>query len=587
MRARRGAWTAVNVNGVFEGGNSYVPIHGTVDQYCLPSAMVSAQINNLANESPDPELNYKTADMSPWEYVQCIQNAFVCAMQHGGLQSFPQCFPFGMRQSPCCRCLSTDHVICESDITKAAEWFKKGFLEMKGALRNSNTAKPPATNDWVKTWKKPVALKGSGGGAGKGKGGGRGRGRGRGGGRGNGKGRGRGRGQPDASSQQTNSLSVLQTKRQDKDPSSRRVTFSELATANYYSSLAVGERLAEEVEYENRGSQPSVGVITPTVLVEEVEGDDDDDHASDAGSQVGKAGSMAASSDDKPKGAMVNQAQGQRMVDTDDPNFKQYTQESLQKEQGEWTNAIAKMQTESDASNGKPYHSKRGTSAVQGVRADASAHKDGFEGASDSDSDSENDSLSEEESDEESGHVATCMNLSTDKWSPNVRDLTVTVRPLPESLLQFKSVVIKVDGGKDMTCSEIRDIVLAGGIEADYLSRVPSCRKTGSLLVTATACTSVWTHGQTGNHVKFGVDIGYLSLDVPFWDKVAATCASEADPSHMTVYVGVPLNRLEGGMDGCASDNQDKQNQNCGEEDASRRFWFGGGDVIRPNQTVE
>jgi hypothetical protein len=158
------------------------------------------------------------------------------------------------------------------------------------------------------------------------------------------------------------------------------------------------------------------------------------------------------------------------------------------------------------------------------------------------------------------------MNLSTDKWSPNVRDLTVTVRPLPESLLQFKSVVIKVDGGKDMTCSEIRDIVLAGGIEADYLSRVPSCRKTGSLLVTATACTSVGTHGQTGNHVKFGVDIGYLSLDVPFWDKVAATCASEADPSHMTVYVGVPLNRLEGGMDGCASDNQDKQNQNCGEK---------------------
>jgi hypothetical protein len=138
-------YAAVNVNGVFEGGNSYVPIHGTVDQYCLPSAMVSAQMNNLANESPNPELNYKTADMSPWEYVQCIQNALVCAMQNGGLQSFPKCFPFGMRQSPCCRCLSTDHVICESDITKAAEWFKKGFLEMKGALRNSNTAKPPAT----------------------------------------------------------------------------------------------------------------------------------------------------------------------------------------------------------------------------------------------------------------------------------------------------------------------------------------------------------------------------------------------------------------------------------------------------------
>jgi len=180
-------YATVNVNGVFEGGNSYVPLHGTVDQYCLPSAMVSAQINNLANESPDPELNYKTADMSPWEYIQCIQNGLVCAMQHGGLRSLPQCFPFGMRQSPCCRCLSTDHAICESDVTKAAEWFKKGFLEMKGALRKRNTVTPPATHDWVKTWKKPAALKGSAGGAGGGRGNGRGRGRGRGGGRSNGR----------------------------------------------------------------------------------------------------------------------------------------------------------------------------------------------------------------------------------------------------------------------------------------------------------------------------------------------------------------------------------------------------------------
>ena len=61
-------------------------------------------------------------------------------------------------------------------MTVAAEWFKKGFLEMKEALRNTNTAKPPPTNDWVKAWKKPAALKtqGSGRGAGKGKGGGRG-----------------------------------------------------------------------------------------------------------------------------------------------------------------------------------------------------------------------------------------------------------------------------------------------------------------------------------------------------------------------------------------------------------------------------
>jgi hypothetical protein len=245
-------------------------------------------------------------------------------------------------------------VICESEITKAAEWFEKGFLDMKGALRNSNTAKPPATNDWVKTWKKPEALKGPGGGSGKGKGEGRGRGRGRGGGRGSGRGGGRGRGQPDAPSQQTNSLSVLQTKRQDKDPSARKVAFDGLATANYYTSLTVGERLAEEIEFESGGPQPSVGVITPTVLVEEVEGDDDDDHASGAGSQVGKAASMAVSSDGKSTGAMVNQAQGQRMVDTDDPNFQKYTQESLQKEQCEWTNAIAKMQKESDASNGNP-----------------------------------------------------------------------------------------------------------------------------------------------------------------------------------------------------------------------------------------
>jgi hypothetical protein len=81
---------------------------------------------------------------------------------------------------------------------------------------------------------------------------------------------------------------------------------------------------------------------------------------------------------------------------------------------------------------------------------------------------------------------------------------------------------------------------------------------------------------------------------------VAATCASEADPSHMTVYVGVPLNRLEGGMDACSPDNQDKQNQNRGEgvrdhnsgssdmtpHDEST---LGGGGCIciRPNQLVE
>ena len=81
----------------------------------------------------------------------------------------------------------------------------------------------------------------------------------------------------------------------------------------------------------------------------------------------------------------------------------------------------------------------------------------------------------------------------------------------------------------------------------------------------STACTARWTPGQKGNPVKFGIDIGYLSPDVPFWDKVAATCTSEADPSRMTVYVGVPLDKLESGMDSRAPENQDEQKQNSGD----------------------
>ena len=191
-----------------------------------------------------------------------------------------------------------------------------------------------------------------------------------------------------------------------------------------------------------------MGVVNPTFLVEEIEGDDENDHTSVAGSQVDQEGSMTTPSDATPKGATVNQAKGQRMVDTEDPNFKKYTEESFQKEEGAWASAIAKMKSDSDASYGKPYHSKRGMSAVQGVCADAGTHKDGFEGASDSDSDSENDSLSDEESDEESGHVATCMNLTTDKWYLRSRRLTVKVQPLPHSVIQFNPVTIEVNGGR-------------------------------------------------------------------------------------------------------------------------------------------
>ena len=269
-----------------------------------------------------------------------------------------------------------------------------------------------------------------------------------------------------------------------------------MATANYYSSLAEGERLAEEVAYESRGTQPSVGVVDPTFLVEEIEGGDDNDHTSVGESQVDQEGSMTTPSNATPTGSMVNQAKGQRMVDTEDPNFKKYTDESLQKEEGAWASAIAKMKSDSDAYHGKPYHSKSGMNAVQGVCADVSTYKDGFEGASDSDSDSENDSLSDEESDEESGHVATCMNLTTDEWYPRSRRLTVKVQPLPHSVVQFDPVTIEVNGGKDMTSGEIRDVALAGGIEAEYMSLLPGCRKTGSLLVTATACTERWAPSQ-------------------------------------------------------------------------------------------
>ena len=84
------------------------------------------------------------------------------------------------------------------------------------------------------------------------------------------------------------------------------------------------------------------------------------------------------------------------------------------------------------------------------------------------------------------------MNLTTDEWYPRSRRLTVKVQPLPHSVVQFDPVTIEVNGGKDMTSGEIRDVALAGGIEAEYLSLLPGCRKTGSLLVTATACTERW-----------------------------------------------------------------------------------------------
>ena len=67
---------------------------------------------------------------------------------------------------------------------------------------------------------------------------------------------------------------------------------------------------------------------------------------------------------------------------------------------------------------------------------------------------------------------------------------------------------------------------------------------------------------QLENSVQYGIDIGYLSQNTRFWPRVAATCTSEANPSHMTVYVGIPLNKLEGGMDHCHPGRQDNQNQN-------------------------
>ena len=57
-----------------------MPIYNTEDKYCLPWALLEARINNLANEAPDSDLNYKTSDTSPWEYITCVQSGLVAAV---------------------------------------------------------------------------------------------------------------------------------------------------------------------------------------------------------------------------------------------------------------------------------------------------------------------------------------------------------------------------------------------------------------------------------------------------------------------------------------------------------------------------
>ena len=209
-----------------------MPIYDTEDKFCLPGALLEARINNLANEVPNPDLNYKTSDMSSWEYIMCVQNGLVAAVTQGGYPSFPKSFPFAMRHSPCWRCLSTEHKICESEVTEPAEWFRKGFLEMKSALRNSNTTKPPETYSWVKAWKKPVTLTTpSSRGDATGNEGGRGRGKGRG-----GRGKGRGKGQHSTTTQQNNSLSTKQPaewSHKKKASPIQKVRFADRVETNY------------------------------------------------------------------------------------------------------------------------------------------------------------------------------------------------------------------------------------------------------------------------------------------------------------------------------------------------------------------
>jgi hypothetical protein len=126
--------------------------------------------------------------------------------------------------------------------------------------------------------------------------------------------------------------------------------------------------------------------------------------------------------------AAVNQAQGQRMVDQDDPNYKRYTEESMVEEEDQWKTNIADLKKASNSAYGVPYQSRKEAGVIQGICAAESAHTDGFEGASDSGSDSENGSLSEEESDVDSGQVAPVMNQVSVK-SQDSDSLVVTVRP--------------------------------------------------------------------------------------------------------------------------------------------------------------